>query len=69
MKKIILLSAMFCYGFVSAQIKTPQPSPTATITQKVGVSNISVEYSRPGVKEREIFGELVGYEKNVENRC
>lgn len=63
MKKIILLSAMFCFGFVSAQIKTPQPSPTATITQKVGVSNISVEYSRPGVKEREIFGELVGYEK------
>ena len=63
MKKIILLSAMFCYGFVSAQIKTPQPSPTATITQKVGVSNISVEYSRPGAKEREIFGQLVEYKK------
>ena len=63
MKKIILLSAMFCCGFVSAQIKTPQPSPTATITQKVGVSNISVEYSRPGAKEREIFGQLVEYKK------
>ena len=63
MKKIILLSAMFCYGFVSAQIKTPQPSPTATITQKVGVSNISVEYSRPGAKAREIFGQLVEYKK------
>ena len=54
---------MFCYGFVSAQIKTPQPSPTATITQKVGVSNISVEYSRPGAKAREIFGQLVEYKK------
>tara|TARA_B100000780_G_scaffold278350_1_gene251564 strand:- start:1350 stop:2192 length:843 start_codon:yes stop_codon:yes gene_type:complete len=63
MKKILLLSAIFCYGFISAQIKTPQPSPTATITQKVGVSNISVEYSRPGAKEREIFGELVSYGK------
>ena len=63
MKKILLISAIFCYSFISAQIKTPQPSPTASITQKVGVSNISVEYSRPGAKEREIFGGLVSYEK------
>jgi hypothetical protein len=63
MKKILLLSAIFCYSFVSGQIKTPQPSPTATITQKVGVSNISVEYSRPGAKGREIFGGLVSYGK------
>ena len=63
MKKIILLSTIFCYGFISAQIKTPQPSPTATIIQKVGVSDISVEYSRPGAKGREIFGDLVPYGK------
>ena len=63
MKKILLLSAIFCYSFISGQIKTPQPSPTATITQKVGVSDISVEYSRPGAKGREIFGGLVSYEK------
>jgi len=63
MKKTLILSAMFCYGYITAQIKTPQPSPTATITQKVGISNISVEYSRPGAKEREIFGGLVSYEK------
>ena len=61
MKKIILLSTIFCYGFITAQIKTPQPSPTATIIQKVGVSDISVEYSRPGAKGREIFGALVPY--------
>ena len=63
MKKILLLSAIFCYSFISGQIKTPQPSPTATITQKVGVSNISVEYSRHGAKGREIFGGLVSYGK------
>ena len=63
MKKILLLSAIFCYSFISGQIKSPQPSPTATITQKVGVSNISVEYSRPGAKGREIFGGLVSYGK------
>jgi tetratricopeptide (TPR) repeat protein len=61
MKKILLISVIFCYSFISAQIKSPQPSPTATINQKVGVSNISVEYSRPGAKEREIFGGLVSY--------
>jgi tetratricopeptide (TPR) repeat protein len=61
MKKTLILSAIFCYSFISAQIKSPQPSPTATINQKVGVSNISVEYSRPGAKEREIFGGLVSY--------
>ena len=63
MKKILLLSAIFCYSFISGQIKTPKPSPTATITQKVGVSDISVEYSRPGAKGREIFGGLVSYGK------
>lgn len=61
MRKFTLLTAIFCNSFLTAQIKTPQASPTATITQKVGVSNISVEYSRPGVKEREIFGGLVPY--------
>tara|TARA_Y100000385_G_scaffold86032_1_gene88415 strand:+ start:296 stop:1156 length:861 start_codon:yes stop_codon:yes gene_type:complete len=63
MKKILILSTIFCYSLISGQIKTPQPSPTATITQKVGLSNISVEYSRPGAKGREIFGGLVEYNK------
>ena len=62
MKKIILLSTILQFGFISAQIK-PQPSPTATIIQKVGVSDISVEYSRPGAKGRKIFGDLVPYGK------
>ena len=61
MKKHLLFSLVFCYSIISGQIKTPQPSPTATITQKIGVSNVSVEYSRPGAKGREIFGGLVKY--------
>ena len=63
MNKYILLSFVFCCSIVSAQIKTPQPSPTARITQKIGVSNVSVEYSRPGAKGREIFGGLVKFGK------
>ena len=61
MKKIILLSAVLCYSYITAQIKTPQPSPTATIIQKIGISNVTIDYSRPGVKKREIFGGLVAY--------
>jgi hypothetical protein len=54
---------VFCYSYISAQIKTPQPSPTATIVQKIGISNVSIDYSRPGVKKREIFGGLVAFNK------
>ena len=63
MKKLIILIAIASIGNLNAQIKNPQPSPTATISQTVGVSNISIEYSRPGAKDREIFGGLVPYGK------
>ena len=40
-----------------AQIKTPAPSPMCKMTQTVGLADFTVEYSRPGVKGREIFSE------------
>lgn len=43
------------------QIETPQPSPNATMTQVVGLSETSVAYSRPSAKGRVIFGDLVPY--------
>ena len=45
------------------QISTPQPSPAATVTQTIGLTEVSVEYSRPGVKGRTIFGDLVPHDK------
>jgi Protein of unknown function (DUF2911) len=39
-----------------AQIETPAPSPASTITQKVGMTEIKIEYSRPAMKGRKIFG-------------
>ena len=48
---------------VNAQLKTPKPSPTSKLEQTVGLTNITVEYSRPGVKDRTIFGDLVPYDK------
>ena len=47
----------------NAQIKTPQPSPFAKMEQKVGLTDITLEYSRPNMRGRSIFGGLVPYGK------
>ncbi len=44
-------------------LKTPAPSPTQTLKQNFGLSEISLEYSRPSAKERTIFGDLVPFGK------
>ena len=43
------------------RVDFPAPSPACTIKQRVGVTDIEVVYSRPGMKGREIFGSLVPY--------
>ncbi|RED48234.1 DUF2911 domain-containing protein [Seonamhaeicola aphaedonensis] len=59
MKKLLLLFMAFAtISVVSAQVETPAPSPSAKLEQKVGLTDITIEYSRPGVKGRTIFGEL-----------
>lgn len=59
MKKITLFAfALTLMLNINAQIETPQPSPSAKLEQKVGLTDITIEYSRPGVKERTIFGDL-----------
>src|SRR5450759_4667952 len=64
MKKIFLTSFLFVFVvFVSGQLRTPAPSPTQTIKQDFGISSIELIYSRPGVKGRKIFGDLVPWNK------
>lgn len=46
-----------------AQITTPQPSPKSTVTQRVGLTDVTITYSRPGVKNRAVFGTVVPYGK------
>ncbi len=48
---------------LSAQLKVPAPSPSGTIKQAVGLSDITIEYSRPGTKGRVIYGDLVPFGK------
>lgn len=62
MKKIFLfLFAGLISSAASAQIEVPQPSPSATMEQEVGLTNVTLKYSRPGMREREIFGGLVPF--------
>jgi hypothetical protein len=54
--------ALFIAGMISAQnLETPRPSPNATVSQTVGVTHITIDYSSPGVKSRTIWGELVPF--------
>lgn len=62
MKKIVLSLFVVAMSYISnAQIETPQPSPLQKIEQKVGLTDISLEYSRPGMRGRTIFGDLVPF--------
>jgi hypothetical protein len=64
MKKILITAiAAFTLFIADAQLKTPAPSPTQTIKQDFGLCNIELSYSRPGVKGRKIFGDLVPFGK------
>ncbi|MFY9820367.1 MAG: DUF2911 domain-containing protein [Thermoanaerobaculia bacterium] len=45
------------------QVDLPRPSPNAWVSQMVGVTKITITYSRPGVKGRKIWGDLVPYGK------
>ena len=44
-----------------AQLETPQPSPLSTVSQRVGMTDVTVTYSRPSARGREIFGGLEPY--------
>jgi DUF2911 family protein len=64
LKKLSFLLVII--GFTTtanAQIKTPQPSPAAKLEQVVGLTDISLEYSRPSMRGRSVYGNLVPYGK------
>ncbi len=62
MRKLIVATLMLCtLNTISAQIQTPKLSPLAKVEQKVGLTDIKIEYSRPKKNNREIFGELVPF--------
>lgn len=64
MKKIIfVLTSIIATYVLNAQVKTPAPSPHSTVSQVVGLTDVTIDYSRPGAKGRVVFGDLVPFGK------
>lgn len=64
LKKITLLFLVAGLSTsMHAQISAPQPSPAAKIEQVVGLTDVTIEYSRPAMRGRTIFGDLVPFGK------
>jgi hypothetical protein len=59
----VLALAIATSAFAQQQVRSPRPSPSASFTQTVGITDITMKYSRPGVKGRAIWGALVPYGK------
>ena len=62
-KVVLFLIAIVASLTVEAQINTPAPSPAAKLMQTVGLTEVMVDYSRPSMRGREIYGNLVPYDK------
>ncbi len=66
LKSLSLTAALVAMGSISMQaqqLKTPAPSPLQTVKQAFALSDITIEYSRPGVKNRVIYGDVVPFGK------
>ena len=64
MKKLLLfVCAISATIAAQAQLSTPAPSPSQKIEQTVGLTDVTLEYSRPSMKGRKIFGGLVPYDQ------
>jgi len=66
MKKLTTLFT--CMAFVAMSFQSfaqdlPKPSPKAKIEQRIGLTDFTMVYSRPGVKERDIWGGLVPFDE------
>lgn len=57
-KTILSMVLLLCGETLFAQIKTPDASPAATISQAFGFSKITIEYNRPQLKDRDMFANL-----------
>ena len=64
-RRISLIALLALCTFIGDSFGQDKPaaSPTATFSQKVGLTDVTIVYSRPSKKGRKIMGELVPYGK------
>jgi hypothetical protein len=62
-KTAFIFSLVMIFTVISfaQDFRTPRPSPDATVSQYVGVTKVTIDYSSPAVKDRKIWGELVPF--------
>ncbi|KAB2809919.1 DUF2911 domain-containing protein [Phaeocystidibacter luteus] len=61
MKKVLTLALVALMGLSANAQDLPQPSPSANVMQRVGLTDVEITYSRPAMRGRTIFGDLVPY--------
>jgi len=61
MQNVFILLLVLVAFSLEAQVTTAAPSPKSKIEQTVGLTDVTVEYSRPSMKDRVIFGNVVPY--------
>ena len=59
----VIMIALSLGSLAFAQVTLPRPSPKASVSQVIGLTEVKLSYSRPGVKNRVIWGGLVPYDK------
>jgi hypothetical protein len=60
---VFVLLSLLPYSAFGQQLQLPRPSPGAKMSQTVGLTEITLEYSSPGVKGRKIWGGLLPYDQ------
>ncbi|MBD0293784.1 MAG: DUF2911 domain-containing protein, partial [Flavisolibacter sp.] len=63
LKNLFFCTALCCAAILTQaqELRIPQPSPTQTIKQNFALGSIELSYSRPSMRNRKIFGDLVPY--------
>ena len=66
----VVLAVLLAAGvLVSAQVRLPRPSQKASVMQTIGVTDVTIIYSRPGVKGRKIWGDPLPEQAKVEGEA
>lgn len=60
---VFCITLFLTNSFFAQEEEKPRPSPKSSVMQVVGLTEVSITYSSPGVKDRAIWGELVPYDE------
>jgi hypothetical protein len=65
----LLVLVFLAAPFAAAQVRLPRPSQKASVMQTIGVTDVTITYSRPGVKGRRIWGDPLPSQASVKGEA